>query len=332
MARGAVTRWPGGYVRKGVFIIRRTVKGRTYEVSTRARTEAAALQQLARFEADPEAYVPNPPSPALFLDEDLAADFLKWSRLTKGNTRGWVQKQQKALAWWGDELAGKDLRRLQLRADVIEPLERQRPSWKHRARVLKAFYGWLRQEKHLITLAEDPVRGVLRVPDSRPAQWGKSKVIERSSVVAVLKQLEAPFDQAVQVLDGTGWHVSELLRFAGAGAVERGRVLVCPQTKGGSPVRRIVTARTAAAAARLLEHHEGLTHNTLIDALQAASAAAELDEVVLPGRFRHTFATWAVEHGAAPEAVALALDHKSARTTKRFYATLAVRPKVPAPR
>jgi integrase len=111
-------------------------------------------------------------------------------------------------------------------------------------------------------------------------------------------------------------------------------VLALPQTKGGSPVKRLVSARVSTAAARLLEHDqvaELLTQDTLRDAIAAACARAKVTRI-LPGRFRHTFATWAIEHGAFPEAVAAALDHKSKATTQRFYATLAVRPKVPAPR
>ena len=333
--RGATTRWAGGYVRKGVYYIRRTVRGTQLELSTLCTTEAAALQQLARFEADPLGWTPAPPPPAaLYLEAELVDEFLHWSRHEKGNTKAWVRKQQLALAWWGDELAGDDLRKLEVLQ--VKELLKGVSGWKQRAAVLKAFYGWLRQEKHLVTLAQDPVRGQLRIPAARPEQWTRSKVISREDLRAVLKRLKDPFKAAVEVLAGTGWHVSEVLRFYDAGEIERERILVCPQTKGGGQVKRIVTARTAAAARRLLAIAaapvETFTHNTIIDALQEASAAAELANVVQPGSFRHTFATWAIEHGAVPELVSSALDHKSASTQRRFYSTLAVRPKVPSPR
>ncbi len=48
-----------------------------------------------------------------------------------------------------------------------------------------------------------------------------------------------------------------------------------------------------------------------------------------PGRFRHTVATVAINAGADPAAVAAFLNHKSPRTTRRFYATHAAPKRVP---
>lgn len=48
-----------------------------------------------------------------------------------------------------------------------------------------------------------------------------------------------------------------------------------------------------------------------------------------PGQFRHSVATWTMQAGAAPESVAAFLGHRSPATTKKFYATRAVVPKVP---
>jgi integrase len=45
---------------------------------------------------------------------------------------------------------------------------------------------------------------------------------------------------------------------------------------------------------------------------------------------RHSVATLAVNSGASPAAVAAFLNHRSPRTTLRFYATLATPVKVPA--
>jgi len=49
-----------------------------------------------------------------------------------------------------------------------------------------------------------------------------------------------------------------------------------------------------------------------------------------PGVLRHSVATLAVNSGASPAAVAAFLNHRSPRTTLRFYATLATPVKVPA--
>src|SRR5688500_7043877 len=53
--------WDGGFTRKDyrrrdVYVIRRQLHGKRYVVSTRAHSLRAALQHLARFEADPEGY------------------------------------------------------------------------------------------------------------------------------------------------------------------------------------------------------------------------------------------------------------------------------------
>jgi hypothetical protein len=61
--RGKAGRWRGGRIYrsadgKKVYEIRRTVKGRRYEVSTGCTTETAAFAQLERFEKDPENYRP----------------------------------------------------------------------------------------------------------------------------------------------------------------------------------------------------------------------------------------------------------------------------------
>ena len=63
-------------------------------------------------------------------------------------------------------------------------------------------------------------------------------------------------------------------------------------------------------------------------AVKAACRAAKIPPFT-PGRFRHSVATWAINEGADPATVAAFLNHKSPRTTMRFYATHAVPKKVP---
>ena len=55
--------WEGGFIRhdsqgRKVYVIRRMINGRNYKVSTRATTLRAAIEQLKRFEIDPEHYNP----------------------------------------------------------------------------------------------------------------------------------------------------------------------------------------------------------------------------------------------------------------------------------
>jgi len=98
------------------------INGRNYKVSTRDSTLRAAMEQLKRFEADPENYNPAglPDEQPIYLDAPLAEELLMWSRDTKKNSREWLEKQQRYLAWWADQLKGLNLRKLSL-VDHIKP-------------------------------------------------------------------------------------------------------------------------------------------------------------------------------------------------------------------
>jgi hypothetical protein len=137
----------------------------------------------------------------------------------------------------------------------------------------------------------------------------------------------------MDVQAGTGWHVSELVRFAKMGRVEpyRGEaegiagVLVCPQTKSGEPLRTAVSAEVLKAGKRLVERGS-FSFEKYCLAIKAACKAAGIPPFT-PGRFRHSVATWAIENEADPASVTAFLNHKSPTTTQRFYATHAVRPR-----
>ncbi|QRK08633.1 tyrosine-type recombinase/integrase [Archangium violaceum] len=139
----------------------------------------------------------------------------------------------------------------------------------------------------------------------------------------------------MDVQAGTGWHVSELVRFARMGNVEPYRgvaqgiagVLVCPQTKSGEPLRTAVSAEVLEAGKRLLERGS-FSFEKYTLAIKGACTAAGIPPFT-PGRFRHSVATWAIEKGADPASVAAFLNHKSPTTTRRFYATHAVPAKIP---
>lgn len=345
MPRGETLPWPGirgGFIRKGVYGLRRTLRGRRYEVSLRVTTGTAALEQLARFERDPEGWHPAPTqTPAITLDADLVRDFLAFSK-EKGNSDPWRLEQKRVLGWWGDELAGVDLRRHDGYDPLVLSIKPALAKAKSKAlyiRVLKAFCTWLRFEKHLLDLASDPVAGRLRAPIARPAQWTESRVIPLEHVESALKHLAPAYRDALDVLLGTGWHVREVVRFAAAGQVEavpQGRelegtaVIITPRTKRGNPLRSIVSAEVEVAARRV-RGRGALAEKNLRRAIAKACAAAKV-EPFGPGSFRHTVATFAVNAGVNLKTCADFLNHLSEETTKRFYATHAIPRKVPTPR
>ncbi len=339
-----VGKWLGGriWAAKGgihTYWIRRKVGGRAYNLSTRCTNERAALKQLERFEADPEGYTPSGVrGDAIVLSAELVTAFLKWS-LDRGNSLPWVATQRRYLAWWAQKLGRRDLRRVSLRHHIRPALDTAKNE-KHRIETIKALYGWLRKERHTISAAEDPTYGALSVPQGRPEQWRTPKAIQRAHHDAVWGCITQPWRDMLTVLAGTGWHVSELERFIRAGTVANlpssaslahgaFKVLVCPRRKSGETQRTAVSSEATDAAARLRARGT-FSCIRFYRAVEAACDAAGVPRFP-PGRYRHTVATWAIEQGADPAAVAAFLGHKNSSTTRRFYATLAVVPKVPTP-
>ncbi|WP_242394816.1 tyrosine-type recombinase/integrase [Anaeromyxobacter oryzisoli] len=334
--------WRGGRVWQEadgtrVYYIRRKISGRTYEVSTRCTNERSALEHLERFERDPDGYDPGTAlaGEPILLSTKLALDFLRWSRDGKGNSGEWVGKQRSYLAWWQERIGAKDLRRITLGGDLVPALDGA-PGRKQRIEVVKAFYAWLREERHVLRSAEDPTLD-LAVPQGRPEQWKTPKAIPVADHRKVMAKVAAEWRPHLLVLAGTGWHVAELQRFAASGAVGplpksarrvhgAAAVLTCPRRKSGE-VQRTAVSKDVAAAARKVLKRGAFQKKPFYLAVAAACTATKVTKFE-PGQYRHSVATWAIERGDDPAAVAAFLGHKSPATTRRFYATLAVAPKV----
>ncbi len=333
--------WRGGAIwRSGdgtlTYVIRRQVGGKRWQLSTRCTNERAALEHLERFERDPEGYDPasSLTGDPIRLDLQLSRDFLRWSLETKGNSKEWVGKQRGYLAWWMGQLRGKDLRRVTLATELVPALD-DVPSRKQRIEVIKALYGWLREERHVLRAAEDPTLD-LAVPQARPEQWKTPKAIPVAHHRKVMKVVAKEWRPHLLVLAGTGWHVTEL-RFAAGGEVgamprsaRRGygaaAVLTCPRRKSGEMQRTLVSAEVATAARKVLAAG-AFWKRPFYLAVAEACTKAKVPKFE-PGQYRHSVATWAIEKGDDPAAVAAFLGHKSPSTTRRFYATLAAVPKI----
>lgn len=344
--KGEAGRWPGGQIWRKAdgsveYVIRRQVAGERKSYWTGASTPRAAMKHLDRYEANPSEYTPEgDTSERVVLTKELVRAFLTYSEHDKGNTKAWVGQQKKYMAWWARFLAGKDLRRLNLGRDIIPALDTA-PERRHRSEVLKAFMSWLRKERHLVSRSEDATLD-LAVRARRPEQWVRPKSIPRASYLRVLAVLAPHHRDALVLLDETGWHVSELARFARGGTVQDappGRTeaaILETRHKSGEPHRTAVAA-DAAAAARRTRERAGFSVSKLYEAIQAACVKLKAEdpsfESFTPGRFRHTFSTRAVEAGVAPAAVSAYLGHKSPSTMHRFYATHAAppRPTTPGP-
>lgn len=326
--------WDGGYVRtdsagRKTFIIRTSVGGRRYEISTRCNSSAAAEKQWKRFQEDPEGYTPSGvPDRPVILTVEMIHEFVSWSeRPTKnggaGNTPEWAQAQRRYLKWWGAKFRGKDLRRVTLHGDIQPALDNPpTKSRRHKIEVIKKLYSWLIARGE-ITPAQDPTNRTLLVPQAEPEQWTTPKAFSPEEAAKAREQVAPRWRACLDVLSGTGWHVTELVRFSRAGSVERnpagGWILECPRGKGGERLRTAVSDEVAEAAKSIGQ----FTRDGFYKALKKAGVE------ITPGTFRHSIATWAIAAGTDPAAVSAFLAHKSKATTRRFYATLAVVPRIP---
>lgn len=120
--------WPGGFIRFGkkrpTYVIERWVGGVKFKVSTRASTLGAAMKHLDRFEADPDGYAPADGRVRLALTAELALQYRDYQVEQKKVSREWANNCGRFLADWADDLAGKDLAKLNLQQDVKPALAR----------------------------------------------------------------------------------------------------------------------------------------------------------------------------------------------------------------
>ncbi len=204
--------WDGGRVWYDAdggphFQIRRTIKGRKYQVTLPSGlTKDSAGAHLQRFLQDPEGYDPRGDVRAkpIYLDAARGQEFITWSqtyggREEGGNSAPWVRTQKQHLAFWLEKLHGLDLRGggaggVDLGAHIMpaltKPGGKRVASYRQRIAVLKSLYGWLRTNVHRLKPAEDPTFGALKSPKSKSAQGaGSHKVIPVKDVLAVVELL-----------------------------------------------------------------------------------------------------------------------------------------------
>lgn len=325
--------WPGGYIYqsrgKSIYVIRRMVAGVRYEVSTRCTTLRAAISELERWEKDPAGYVPGGRQhEAIYLDTSLVTEYLAWCG---DNSERWLKSKRGHLAWWAKQLRRVNLRKATLR-DHILPALKETPQRNQRIATIKHLYAYLREHDR-IEAAEDPCLDKLRADPPKPAQHEASKVITPEQYQAARAHMDGTYRDALDLLAGTGWHVTEAVRFAESGEMEpyegkdaEGHAVLTVYHKSGAMHRTVVTEEVAAAAARLRAAGR-LSESMLGKRLKAACEAAKI-EPFKAGWFRHTIATMAWDSGHAGQVPAF-LGHRSSETTKKFYATRAIPPRVP---
>lgn len=341
-----VGRWEGGRIREGrdrlVWTIERMVAGVRRTIPLEARTEREALAELALFARDPAAYrlrsvtAPKPKPTGPVIDERLVEAFLR-AGVAQGLTRRYLTGMRGQLAWWADELRGRAISDCST-GDLLAMLEgASGRKWK--LITLKALAAWLRSTARMAG-RDDPTLD-LKVPQSDPA---RARAPRWSSMADVARLYALVPTQGVrdvlQVRCATGMHHTEVIRLVrgGVGSVREvwdGDIaaVIDFRHKSGRVHRLSIDARTLGSVRRLLAPRvvrdpTGLPSESHIVRLCADVAAEHGITPVPPGQIRHSFATWArmageqvhpSERGLPIEAVAAALGHASAETTRRYY-------------
>lgn len=259
--------WKYGFVRVGqkgrrTFIIRVQRDGKRPKISTGAHDEKTALEEYERWLQDPDGYRPralgptgSPGKKPVDLTRELVDEFLAWSAKKghrgNGNSVGHIANQRIAMDFWIEHLAGRDLRRLNLQNDILPPLKNQ-PQQANRRRTLRSFYSWLRSEDgdSRLKLVDDPTFKALKVPKADPKRRKKAnKAVPWEHLVKVRDALEGHWRATFIVQMATGWHGTELARFAKEGSIEKYTgpmntavaVLIGPQHKSGGEFELLLT-------------------------------------------------------------------------------------------
>lgn len=318
-----------------LFILERKVGGRKFHISTRAHTEKAAYAHLRRFEADPWKYAEEMAHgrsevAQLHLSAELVAEYRRWM-LTRSRpapvSLNHANDMTRALGDWAEDLKGRDLKRLDL-PFLKERIAKRRTAERHRIIAIKGFFTWLREERHLIDRRDDPTLD-LKVPQAIPEKHRRRKAVRIEDVQAVIAALQPAYRDCLLLLARTGWHVSELARFARdpdsriAPGNDTGVLAVLQvRHKSGDTSRTPIMEPEALAAAQRIRERRTMPRK-MNDTIKAACVAAGVP-VFHWGVLRHSVATWAIEAGTPADVVAEFLGHKDKKTTLRFYADVGV--------
>lgn len=334
-------RWPGGYVRNGVFVIEKKIRGVKFHVSTHTTKLTAAMKHLERFEADPNGYDPRGTAraaDALVLDEALIDEFHAWH--LPRVSRPWALDVRRLLVDWANHLKGADLRKLSLVKD-LEPHIHGNTQQHHRVAALKAFTKWARKTEKL-KRSEDATQD-LEVPQVGASEEPKDMDFEL--VVETWPHLDLYMRDIVQVLAASGWHLAELQRFAREGVIRERNHRDAPEVVGvigvvhkNSLLKKtkrkhftaLVHAEPFEAAKRIRALGKLYDRGALRKRMHAAAEAvtserrkkdakAPAADVVLLGAFRHSVTTWLSEQGLSDAQVAKFVGHSSEEMARKHY-------------
>jgi integrase len=211
---------------------------------------------------------------------------------------------------------------------------------------IKSFFSWLRSEDR-IKPSDDPTLA-LKVPPAVAEKGSRTKGYPMEQVEAIYAALEKQVVRdIIMVKAKSGMHYTELRRIAN----RKGELRPLADTSSGiAGTARFkhkngrihivsLDAQSFAAAQRLQRRGRVPAHFSVKRFLDRAAEQCGQPTINL-GELRHSFATWAKNHGelvkptsggVALEIVASILGHTSTRTTTMFYDGTEVPPMVRIP-
>lgn len=343
------TKWLGGPIRWGKrgpsYVIERWINGTHWHVSTKCRTERAALKELEKFEADPPGYrkARTAKTTGVEVTPEMIDSFvLDMER--RGLEAGYVAQTEKRLEAIMLALAGRDLSRMSF-VDLRDVLDGMSDEKKPTARMalrkaIKALCKWLRRSEGKLTRQNDPSLDLV-IEQAPPEKHRRRKamdldIVERA-IAALTKEAPDVADVAI-VLAATGLHISELRRaHEGVGGLyeplewQRAQgvllnVAVLHKNRDGG-VRKMhavaITDPIAADAAKRVMARELFPSRQRIR-LQTARASAEIGAKYSMGWTRHSVATWLALRRVPEADIAKQLGHSSTRQVRATYIDLGV--------
>ncbi len=343
MARKWVDTWQGGRIFKSRsgetgWVLQRMVNGERFSKTLDVTSEKDALAELALFDRDPVKYVTPTEEAreagvgAIVVNADTTAQVLAHLKKNDRDKR-YVASVIKYLATWGEDLEGKDLRKV--RIDELKRLlakhETARPK---RIAALKTFTAFFRTELNTLPVNEDPTIALMSI-QTLPEKLQREK---GHTIEAVQKVYASTYNWESELIDHalgrfrmrgctvgknrSGWgdvqgvrdvlvlrcklgmHMSEVNRLTSGKAIikpvsghgEIRGTLRFTHKRGNDHVVSL-DAQGLAAAQRLLVRGSPINDSFMRTTVRLASAKAGLKIPMALGELRHSFITWAKEKG-----------------------------------
>lgn len=318
-----------GFIREGVHVIDRRVRGRRLKRSTGCIDAGAAEHEYRRFEADPLGYLPRSREGVGW--DEAGRRFLRHQRAVAHNTPYWTEQQARILASWGqrsafaalDSFDAQDIRAYL--ADRAEgkagPEKRKGPTGRatrnRELATLKALMSWARDERLTGNRSDEEIP-ILREGRGKNAP----REIPEHEWRPVLAKLLPRWRLACEVLLGTGLRHGELAALRSED-VRVGGIFV-PESKNRDARLVPASARVVRSAQKLLALG-GVPDDLgaqMGDRLEAACRALGF-KPFSAHELRHTYATSCLRAQVDLETLRVRLGHRSITTLQKYVHAVA---------